>query len=321
MYKHGKEGHFILKYIIEDANVVSDQDISILSFLIEDNKISHYGKSLKQYQGMRMNVSTYFMTPGHVIADFTIVNYENLADYKNRQLELIKKGCTTLLAPCNIPYEKEFEKKIRAARHAMINSTIDYVLGVRMPAEKINPSTIRLCKRHKLPYILADISEHTNIYSIPWGWIRDAQFQYQIPIYPLWNIEDVKILKMQKEIWEYLTTSNHIPTHLHFPIDASPLSKVIREQIGVYPKKGELFIGNDLDYNLYLYPLEVSKVEESDQLDYDKIDSVITVHKGRLLKADSQVNFFPGFGKELKVRLPGLFASIDHFGNIHSPHL
>lgn len=309
MYKHDKEGRFILNYIIENANVVSDQGILNRSFLIQDNKISHFGSSLVQYKGMRMNVSTYFMTPGHTFIDFDLPVYENLKNYKNRLIDLISKGCTTVLAPCYIPYETDFEKSIRAAKHKMINSTIDFVVGVHMPAEKLTPSTIRLCRRHKLPYIIAEISEHTDIHSIPWGWIRDSAFQFQVPIYPLWKIEDDKILKMQMDTWEYVTSLHKIPTYLKFPIEAKPLPKVIRKQIGLYPKKGELLIGNDLDYNLYQYPCFESKVDETNKLDYDKIDPIITVHKGRLLKTKDATNFFPGFGEELLIRSPGLFSS------------
>lgn len=297
-----------MSYIIENANVVSDQGVLNRSFLIQENKISHFGSSLKKYKGMRMNVSTYFMTPGHAYIDLDLSLCENLKDYKNRLLNLISKGCTTVLAPCYIPYEMDFEKCIRTSRHRMINSSIDFVVGVHIPAEKLTPSIIRLCKRHKLPYIIAEISEHSEIHSIPWGWIRDAEYQFQVPIYPLWNIEEDKILKMQRDTWEYVTSLHKIPTYLQFPIDTRPLPKVIRKQIGLYPKKAELLIGNDLDYNLYQYPGYELKVDESNKLDYDKMDPIITVHKGRLLKANSVMNFFPGFGEELIIKSPGLFS-------------
>ena len=308
MYKHDKEGHFILSYIIEDANVVSDQGILNRSFLIQENKISHFGRSLRKYKGMRMNVSTYFMTPGHTFIDFDLIKCDNLKDFKQRLINLISKGCTTVLAPCYIPYELDFEKSIRGARHRMINSTIDFTIGVHMTAEKLTPSLVRLCKRHKLPYIIAEISEHTDIHSIPWGWIRDAGFQFQVPIYPLWKVEDEKVLKTQMDRWEYVTSLNKIPTYLQFPIDLRPIPRVIRKQIGLFPKKGELLIGNDLDYNLYQYPEFVLKVEDTTQLDYDKIDPIITVHKGRLLKTKLETNFFPGYGEELKIKAPGLFS-------------
>lgn len=309
MYKHDKEGHFILSYIIEDANVVSEQGILKRSYLIQENKISHFGKSLRKYQGMRMNFSTYFMTPGHTFIDFDLIKCDNLNDFKQRLVNLISKGCTTVLAPCYIPYELDFEKTIRLARHRMINSTIDFIIGVHMPAEKITPSIVRLCRRHKLPYIIAEINDLTNIHSIPWGWIRDAEYQFQAPIYPLWKIEDEKLLKMQMDTWEYVTSLHKIPTYLRFPNNSRPMPKVIQKQIGIYPKKGELLIGNDLDYNLYQYPEHMSKVEDTNKLDYDKIDPIITVHKGRLLKTSIETNFFPGYGEELKIKLPGLFSS------------
>ncbi|NSL52284.1 hypothetical protein [Calidifontibacillus erzurumensis] len=310
-----------MTYIIEDANVVSDDGICVRSFLIIENKISHFGKSLKKYQGKRVNVSNYFMTPGHVMADFNILQCDNFINYKKHLVKLIDKGCTTVVVPCYIRYESEFEKKIRAARHAMINSTIDFIIGVHMAAEKLSPQTIRLCKRHKLPYIIIDIEDKTNIFSIPWGWIREAQFQYQVPIYPKWNTKDKQLLKQQMNEWEQMTANHQIPTCLYFPFDdhPRPLQRLIRKQIGIYPKKGELLIGNDLDYNLYQYPLDGEKVEESSKFNYDNNDPIITVHKGKLLKENGKVNFFPGYGQELKLTMPGLFASIDHVGN--NPHL
>lgn len=307
-----------MNYIIEGANVVSEEGITISSFLIHDHKISHYGRSLKQYQGMRMKASDYIMTPGHVYLDFQLVNSKNLEDYKSKLVKLVTKGCTTVLVPCEISYESEFENKVRAARHSMINSTIDFVIGIRIAAEKLTPSIIRLCKRHKIPYILADVNEDTNIHCIPWGWIREAQFQFQIPIYPLWNIGDKKELKIRKQIWEEKAILHNITTYLNFPIDFRPVPKVIRQQIGIYPKKGELLIGNDLDYNLYAFPLEEPEVEEKNKLDYDKIEPLITVHKGKVLKVNGKVNFFPGFGQELIIKIPGLFAAIETVG--YRPH-
>lgn len=311
MYKHDREGHFILNYIIDSANVVSDSGISIRSFLIEENKISHYGNTLQKYKGTRMNVSSYIMAPGSVLTDFNLLHKHDLLSYKNSQRELIKKGCTTVLIPCFIPFEKEFEKKIREARHLMINSTLDFVIGVHLPVEKLTPSLIRLCRRQKTPFIIVDVRDDTNLFSIPWGWIREAQFQFQVPIYPLWKIKNKKELDQKKDLWEKITAFHKIPTHLHFPLEHFPLDKVILKQIGIYPQKGELLIGNDLDYTLYSIASEFMKVEEKNKLDYDKANLVITVHKGRLLKVNDDICYYPGFGEELKIHIPGLFASID----------
>lgn len=305
-----------MNYIIENANVVSDNGISTISLLIEKNRIAHYGKTLKRYKSLRINVSSYFMTPGHIFCEYELSQTSNLPIYKERLQTLIKKGCTTVIVPCNIRYESEFQQKIKEARHSMINSTIDYVIGVHLPLEKLTPTTIRLCKRYNLPFIIVDVYEHDNIFSVPWGWLREAQYQYQVPIYPIWKSEDQKVVRQQMDDWQDATSANHIPTYMNFPTNQIPLSKVVLKQIGLYPKKGELLIGNDIDYNLYIYRDSELGVDEKNKLDYHKINPIITVHKGRLLRVEDEMNFYPGFGEELKVKIPGLFGTIEIEGKL-----
>ncbi|WP_102345784.1 hypothetical protein [Bacillus sp. Marseille-P3661] len=299
-----------MRYIIEHANVVLDKGIIVRSFLVEDKKIGYYSTSLKQYKGMRMDASSYFMTSGQIINDLDLLTIANSFEYRNRIKKLIQKGCTTILTSFYMAYEEGFKQKLDYANHCMINSTLDYEIGLQLPVEKLTPTMIRLCKKHKIPFILVDISDHTNLYYVPWGWIREAMYLYNVPIYPLWKTENKKIYKEQKQLWEEICTINKIPTHLNFPTDLSPIPKTILKQIGLYPKKGELLIGNDLDYNLYSFPSIDSKVEEKDKLDYDKQEPIITVHKGRIMKVMDTVNYFPGYGEKLKVNIPGLFATI-----------
>ncbi|WP_017755570.1 hypothetical protein [Calidifontibacillus oryziterrae] len=300
-----------MNYIIDHANFVSDNGITIRSFFIDNNKIVYYGRSLEKYKALQMNVSSYFMTPGYVFCDFQLSSISSLQQFKDRLKHLIKKGCTTIIIPWRIHYESEFQKKIKQARHAMINSTLDYVIGVHLSVEKLTPTIVRLCKRNKVPFIVVDIPQSANIYSIPWGWLREAQYQYQIPIYPLWVGTDDKIVKEQRDLWEKSASLNRIPTYIHFPKSETPLSKVILKQIGLYPRKGELLIGNDLDYNLFIYGEEHEKVEDCNKLDYDKSNPIITVHKGRLLRVQDEMNYFPGFGVELIIDIPGLFGTIE----------
>lgn len=52
-------------------------------------------------------------------------------------------------------------------------------------------------------------------------------------------------------------------------------------------------------------------VAETLIVDYDNHVPVITVHKGRLLKVENQLYFYPGFGTERIIRAAGMFVA--HF--------
>ncbi|MCZ0754454.1 hypothetical protein [Anoxybacillus sp. J5B_2022] len=86
-----------------------------------------------------------------------------------------------------------------------------------------------------------------------------------------------------------------------------PLPLAVLKKIGIYPQKGDLRIGGEVDYNLYAHIS--SKVAETFVVDYDKHVPVITVHNGKVMKAGDELFFQPGFGRERVVRAPGMFTA------------
>lgn len=97
-----------------------------------------------------------------------------------------------------------------------------------------------------------------------------------------------------------------------FPLqERMPLSLDVLKKIGIYPQQGDLRIGGEVDYNLYKKESVSRLVAETPIVDYDNHVPVVTVHKGRLLKVENQIHFYPGFGMERVIRAPGMFVA--HF--------
>jgi hypothetical protein len=161
-----------LDYIIDNA-VVDGKGKK--SFFVRDNRIDYIADKLERYKYMRMDISDYVMSRGHVMIDYDLVNRKNFQEFKGNQKELINKGCTTVLVAGKANYEKEIMKKVKEVRHAMINSSLDFVIGLSLPMSLIKSSTIRACKKHNVPFILLELGEEDNFLSIPWGWVRDGK--------------------------------------------------------------------------------------------------------------------------------------------------
>lgn len=294
-----------MNYIIDHANVIENNSRQKKSYFIKDNQIAYISNQLNKYKFMRFDASPYVMTPGHVIIDYDLLTLDDFTMYKKREAELIENGCTTVVIVTRALYEREIEVNIKKARLSMINSSIDYAVGVNIPIYLLRHSVIRFCKKKKIPFLTTEIKDDTDLSEISWGWIKEALFSFNLPIYPLWRCTNIKTMKKQRAEWERVTAEHGIKTNLNFPDDKCVLSKETIKQMGIFPSKGELLIGGDVDYNLY--KLKGEKVEQSYKIDYDKDKPVITVHKGKLLKAGDIIRR-PGFGEELIVKLPGHFT-------------
>ena len=77
-----KEGDGDLStYIIENANWVKDSKITQTSLLVKDDKISAIRDRFSYYRYMRMDVSSFMMTPGHVMCDLEVPEGTDFAVY------------------------------------------------------------------------------------------------------------------------------------------------------------------------------------------------------------------------------------------------
>jgi hypothetical protein len=295
-------------YIIDQANVLKDKRLECCSIVVNENRIDYINKPKDRYQFIRMPVNEFVLTPGHVMLDFSFQQSRTFMEFKQYvQQNFIFRGCTTLLAVCDVRYERQLPKAIQQLRKNLLNSPIDYYIGVKIPLQTLTPSFVRACKRSKIPVIFIELGAEDRLNDVAWYWIYEALYSYFITFVPVWRDEQARA--SQQKTWGEILTSNKIPfipfalkEHTPIPLDAL-------KKIGIYPQKGDIRIGGEVDYNLYDKQKESRLVAQKAIVDYDIHVPTITVHKGRLLKAGEQLYFYPGFGKELIVQVPGMFAA------------
>ncbi|HEX7066545.1 MAG TPA: hypothetical protein VF199_15855 [Bacillales bacterium] len=292
-------------YVIKGANGLNGER---KDFLIRESKIAYIANNLDKLKHVDLDCRGFSIEPGRVAVDLSILNAPNFSGFRAKVIQWQQLGCTTVLVVCPVKHESELCQQLRKARHRMINSSIDYVVGISVPMRKLTPVLVRLCRREKVPFIFATVDAETDLEAVTWPWIRDALFAYRLTITPDWRGMDVphkKISKL-KERWMELAGKNDIPTITDFPENEGILAGPILRKIGISPFKGELRTGCDLDYNLYE---NASLADDSDH-DYDRESHPdIVVLRGKVMKAGKTVYYRPGFGKEIFVRVPGYLTT------------
>jgi hypothetical protein len=301
-----------MPYILEKANVLKDNRVITCSILIKNQRVDYMKENLKRLSFMKTNLSQYLLTPGHVMINYSFSKGHSFQSFKMEVTEkYLKKGCTTLLVISDVKSERELADSLKNTRHYLLNSPIDYYLGIRIPLEALTPSIIVACRRKKIPVIIVTIEKVDDLYKVPWGWIRESYHSFQIPIIPEWKMKEKAIFNSNRkdEMWRVMTEQNRIPTIPVCPTENEPLSFDMLKKIGIYPDKGDIRVGGELDYNLYEHDSIGYSVDEKPTLDYHNLIPTITMHKGNFTKVDANVYFRSGYGNECIVKKPGFFAS------------
>lgn len=301
-----------MPYILDNANLVKDKKVKSCSILIKNNRIDYISENLNRLNFMRMEMSKFILTPGHVMINYSFSTRLPFQQFKEEIIQkYLKKGCTTLLVICDVKNEKELKRVVKETRHYLLNSPIDYYIGIRIPITVLTPTLMIACRRYKIPVIITKINRNNDLLDIPWGWISESYFDYRLPIIPEWENRENTFFqgKKKNDRWNEIMIKYQIPTICEFPHENTPLSIDILKKIGIYPDKGDIRIGGDLDYNLYDIADICYSVDEIPILDYHKHIPLITTNKGMLQKVNSQIYFRSGFGNECKVKKPGYFVS------------
>ncbi|KAB7672938.1 hypothetical protein [Bacillus sp. B1-b2] len=293
------------KYIIENTHILKRQTVKKTSLLIEDNRIELIRNSFQQYRYMRMDGSPFIMTPTSVILDNQVVKCMNRKEQKQYIEEnIIKKGCTTILCYVELKWEKDWLVNLRKMRSQLVNSSIDYVIGVKVALKRLTPSFARLCKKEKIPVIFVEVEEGKELYDIPWGWIKDSLFPYNAPLVPVFTSTNEEKKKLAQSLWSRLMRDIKIPSVQQELENGIPLSYEILVKTGIYPFKGSINQGGEVSYNLL--PLDSANrfVDESELFLYHYDSILATIHKGTCIRALDKVFYRPGYGEQLEVKVP-----------------
>lgn len=298
-----------MTYIIENANIISQQTIKTTSFLINQDRITSVQASFKRLNHMRMNVSPFIMTPTFVVYTQNISEEKSFQETKNYLIDqFIKKGCTTILTTAEMNYESQFDAAIKRKKSSFNTSPIDYIVAVKVPVRMLTPSFIRKCKKEKVPAIFLRIDRPDELLSVPWGWIRDSLFPYNCPIIPVFSVKQEKEQQQSRDVWKKIVANEKIPTLENEISEMRPICKQDLAKMGIYPLKANLLQGGEVSYNLFNIDLEGIPVEEFELYDYHNDKLMITVHRGKVIRAGEEVLFRSGFGEHVTINKPSFYV-------------
>nr|WP_263325910.1 hypothetical protein [Neobacillus sp. Marseille-Q6967] len=296
-------------YIIENANILKETQLTKCSLLINDTIITARESQLNRYKLMKMDMDAYIMTPSFVLFDPNIPLKTSFRDLRHYLMgHFLMKGSTTLLTYVTVSYESELCEKIRQTKTALISSPIDFVLAVKIPARLLTPSFIRKCKKEKIPAIFIEADNIHDLENLPWGWIREAMFPYNQPLIPIISTQLKKEAKGVLSKWKAIMEKEKLPAIFEELKEHEPLSVPTLNKIGLYREKTSLLHGSELSYNLYFKGREIKNVDEVNLFLYHGDRLAVTVHKGKVVRAGKEVLIKPGNGEHVKVQTPSYFS-------------
>ncbi|MGM0873982.1 MAG: hypothetical protein ACQEWV_04135 [Bacillota bacterium] len=299
-----------MSYIIDRASVLKADGIKKTSLLINNNRIEFIRHSMENIRYMKMDMSSFLLTPGYVMLDFSLQLTLHFQEFKENIIQqYLKKGCTSLLTVVNVHYEQELTSKLKQRRQLMINSPIDYYIGVKLPLKSLTPSIIRKCKQQNISVVFVEVDYDYELTSKSWGWIRDAMFSTPITLipYPQDGLNSVNKKKKLLQIWEQIMKDNRLSSISTYLEEKEPLKKDVLMRLGIYPEKGDIRVGGQVNYNLYKLDAIRYHTDGKPVIHFDNHLPTFTVHQGRLINVNGEISFIPGTGEECFIPISGRF--------------
>ncbi|EIJ78673.1 hypothetical protein PB1_13984 [Bacillus methanolicus PB1] len=299
-----------MTYIISNANLLFNGKLQKISFLVKRSQVVSVKNNFNKFRFMQMDLGQYLMTPSYVFFDQNLPVKQPFPEMKEYFINhFILKGCTTVFTLESISYEYELINKVKRMKAKLAGSPIDFVLGVKIPLNLLTVTFIRHCKKEKIPALFIEITKIDELFTIPWGWIREAMFPYNSPLIPVFQIENTRDRKQAKFIWSQLMKQEKLPFIDEELTEHEPLPVSVLKKTGIYPLKSYLHQGGEVSYNLYLNSRKITMIEELDLFHYHNDRLLVTVHKGNVIRAGSNVFYRPGFGEDVTVKTPSYFIS------------
>ncbi len=296
-------------YIIENANILKETKLSKSSLLIKGSQIAAKQHHIRNNKYMKMDAESFIMTPSYVLLDTKIPLNASFQEFRRYMIEtFLLKGCTTLITSISISFESELADKIKETKTALISSPIDFLICVTIPLRMLTPSFIRKCKKERVPAIFIEMNDLDELAKIPWGWIREALFPYNCPLVPIISTELKQEARRALSKWKVIMENGKIPSILEELKENQPLTIQMLNKLGLYPQKASLLHGSEVSYNLFYKAREIMNVDEVGLFHYHSDRLVVTVNKGKVVRAGEEVLFNPGFGEYVRVRTPSYFA-------------
>ncbi|GLB57985.1 hypothetical protein [Cytobacillus sp. NCCP-133] len=301
-----------MAYIIENANILKEDKLKIVSLLVKNNEITLMQPELKRFQFMKMDANPYIMAAGSVVLDTAIPVEKPFSELKDYFIkEFLFKGCAAFLTAAAVKHEYSLRSDIKGLKARLLSSPIDYIIGVRIPVRLLTPSFMRKCKRECVPVVFVEVTDAEELEHVPWGWVRESMFPYNCLISPIFLSRNGKEKSRIKKVWERFMKEQKIPSITEEIKEHEPLSRAILSKAGIFPVKGMIQQGGELTYNLYVKSGEGIPIEESELFHYHRDKLAVTVQKGKVIRAGQEIVFYPGYGEHVKINTPAYFKLAD----------
>ncbi|WP_413380534.1 hypothetical protein [Alkalihalobacillus sp. 1P02AB] len=295
-------------YLIDQVTEQSGNQLKDRVYLIDNGKIKFVNRDFAKWNQRRVNMSGLTLKAGLVVSEEQLLETADSLTFFHRQEQLVNMGCTTAIVFAKLPYESRLEQVYKTSMKKMEFASIDYVLGLEISLQLLRPSVILTCKRKQIPALKVVIKEGDDPSSLAWLYIAQVQRNYRVVLMPHFVSENEKERAWQQMVWKKETENYAIAEHFYIT-EEKVWTKCAIQKIGLYPEKGTLMVGSDLDYFLY-ENTENQLVEDIENLDYHYKKPSIVVLRGQLLKINEQFLSRPGFGRAIYIKMPGRLLAL-----------
>lgn len=278
--------------------------------IVAGEKITFKTNTGRLEKGICCSLNGYRMEPGKVGFDEEMYHFSK--DEILTQIErYVYQGITTIMSCVPIASERTLEEELQSALRTFEDSPIDYVLGIRMAAERVTPEVMRKCGRYRLPFIIIEFEHESSWNNFVFEWIHQANFPYRAAMMVdftfLSEIPESKRMREKKVCYDLLSDKGIEPYEYDI-IEPHHVSTSFLMRTGLFPLKGSLTQGSHFDYNLYSNH-ESTRVDEEQILDYHGEEPAIIGLRGEILKVEKKLHLKRGFGERLDIRKPGFFTA------------
>ncbi|WP_163100988.1 hypothetical protein [Peribacillus alkalitolerans] len=287
-----------MPYVVENMSIVQNGFLQKTNLVVKENRIYSMYTPVNRLKFIRMDLDKYIMTPTNVY----LYSMDKELD-SGLWRKMLQLGADTLLAIFKIDFEFHIQTQYKQTIEQLKDFPLDYSIGLKIPIHLLSSKVIRFCKREKIPTIFVEVETYESMHKLAWERVKEDLFPYQSVLIPIFTGESKQNVNLEKK-WKELMEDHRIPTAFVSHLFNQNLSLQNLKKFGLYPKKGFLHIGGELNYNLYRKE-EVDTKYVVNESNYDKID--FTVFKNTVVRAGDNFYQPDGLGERLDIKVPGFF--------------
>jgi hypothetical protein len=284
-------------YYFEKIKVWSEQGFETQNIYFTKELIvpSHYINWLHK---RKIDANGLWLGPGKVMLDLDFP----LRDHKTRDHHVRKylyRGCSLLISILDLERKLNWRSLFHSYVHELKGLAIDYMVVPKVNIKHLTPDMIRFFGLQKVPFILVELTNGNDLDQVKWGWLKQMQMISKIPLACFDH-------RLSSNLINEL--NNHQMLAVSNLLSNKPIPKQVLVETGISPKKGEIRMYGDADFNLY----EMKRESEFNRVhgfanQYTEQYPYISVLKGNVVKLRQTVIDKKGFGDWCKISIQNHF--------------